>query len=596
MSAISSSVIPGQPAGVSESQCLSSVRAIEQALTVDPLCSWEALLDLDPSATLFQSPVWCMAWYRNYQNFEPRLLVVSCRGVLAGVVPLAVERATGRFTFAGDNMTDYRDIMARPEYREQVVLAFLEYFKRGGFGNVLHLGPTLPESETPRVLMRLCGRAGIHAVDRVHHGWRWRPEQQQSDFFKRKSVRYPMNVLRREGELSATCLRSVEEWDAFKEDYYRQHTLRQIYGGRLVSFDNRSKRAFYDEIFRSPYGHALALRLNGRLIAGHAGFVYKKVMYWSAPSFDVRYRQYSPNLILMVLTMKNAPEWGLREIDLTMGEGYFKEQYSTMRVDLPWVELYPKALPYYLQRVKTVLTNLVKAAVIRVGGAEAWRRHIKPRFGAIAEAIEESGPGQAAWGFCRSLGARVMSWTREIALRAVAGGQLSAPPCAASGDTWLVNDNNIYDLLERPVAPDEAGRRIAKAAGEYADIIKIGGIFHTLLVNGKLGGWVYSASARAAADKMRSDDRHPEAWIEYEENSVVLFGLYIMPEFRDRKLAQTLTGEVLRRRFQQGAARAYTVVPASDRPALAVARRTGFNAVLTHQTFRFLKWSRSRTG
>src|SRR5437763_9264400 len=96
---------------------IGSLAELEQAIASPPLDQWEALLDCDPSSTLFQSPVWCLPWYRSYTDFQPRVLAVVRAGRLAGVVPLAVESSTGRLTFTGDNMTDHRDVVTLPEYR-----------------------------------------------------------------------------------------------------------------------------------------------------------------------------------------------------------------------------------------------------------------------------------------------------------------------------------------------------------------------------------------------------------------------------------------------------------------------------------------------
>src|ERR1041385_7205451 len=93
--------------------------ALEQALSQGPLMSWDDLLNADPYGTFLQGPVWAMPWYRAYaQSFRPLILVIERDGALVGLVPLAVETSTGRLVFAGDQMADYRDILALPGCRE----------------------------------------------------------------------------------------------------------------------------------------------------------------------------------------------------------------------------------------------------------------------------------------------------------------------------------------------------------------------------------------------------------------------------------------------------------------------------------------------
>ena len=51
-------------------------------------------MELDPYSTPFQGPQWAMSWYRNYGTFEPLVIALAHNTQLAGVVPLAVEKAT----------------------------------------------------------------------------------------------------------------------------------------------------------------------------------------------------------------------------------------------------------------------------------------------------------------------------------------------------------------------------------------------------------------------------------------------------------------------------------------------------------------------
>ena len=108
---------------------LNDLPEIEEARQVGLLKSWEDLLDADPAGTLFQGPVWCMEWYRTYyQRYRPCMLLVSYGGSLVGLVPLAVERATGAMVFASANMSDYRDVLALPQHKQTVVTQFIHFF------------------------------------------------------------------------------------------------------------------------------------------------------------------------------------------------------------------------------------------------------------------------------------------------------------------------------------------------------------------------------------------------------------------------------------------------------------------------------------
>lgn len=139
-------------------------------------------------------------------DFQPRVLAVTRGEELVGVIPLAVETATGRLTFGGDNMTDYRDVVTHPECREQVLIEMIRFFRAGNFPNVLHFGSTLPESESPALLSQICNRLGVHHVIRSRYGWRWWPEKATEDPVKK--VSYKRNCLKRQGLLTAEPIKA----------------------------------------------------------------------------------------------------------------------------------------------------------------------------------------------------------------------------------------------------------------------------------------------------------------------------------------------------------------------------------------------------
>lgn len=102
---------------------------------------WRGVIESDPLATLFQSPGWCMPWYRAYADtFDPYVIVVSCDDRVVGIVPLAVERSSRRLVFATDSTADYRDIVARPGYRRQVAAEMIRHYVEGGFPGPLQVG------------------------------------------------------------------------------------------------------------------------------------------------------------------------------------------------------------------------------------------------------------------------------------------------------------------------------------------------------------------------------------------------------------------------------------------------------------------------
>jgi len=103
-------------------ESITSLDALEAALSRGLLDDWRRTGNADPRASLYQSAGWCLPWYRAYRDaYTPHFIVVRSHGAVVGLVPMAVDRATGELVFASNTMADYRDIVARPGYREAVV-------------------------------------------------------------------------------------------------------------------------------------------------------------------------------------------------------------------------------------------------------------------------------------------------------------------------------------------------------------------------------------------------------------------------------------------------------------------------------------------
>jgi CelD/BcsL family acetyltransferase involved in cellulose biosynthesis/GNAT superfamily N-acetyltransferase len=576
------------------SYVITSVTDIEAALLEYPLNQWEELLRQDPSATIFQSPVWCLPWYQSYVDFDPRVLVVLRGNELVGVVPLAIERSTGRLTFGGDNMTDYRDIVTRPEYRYDVVIELLRFYKRGCFPNALHFGSTLPESDTPATLASAASSTGVRALLRFNYGWRWHPHEQAEDPVKKKSVRYPLNYFRRQGHLEAENVRTEEDWKKFKEDFYEQHSLRQIYSGRPISFDNPSKRAFFDRLFRTPYGHVTALRWNGALIAGHIGAVYNDVLYWGAPSFDIRYRQYSPNLLLLVLTMKNSGMWGFTGIDLTIGKGDLKERFSTSRVVLPWVELYARPQQFYSRKLKKSVVEIARGIIARISGEHTWEKRVKPNveyLSAKVSRIQQLGLAASMMRAVRLAASCIGEYTRGLVLIARPEDLCPVEPRLEPGEICTYHDNELRDFLRRDRWDDEAAREIAVNVNRFSEVLRSGRTYHTVLINGRLAGWGISYWPNEPA-RLTEVGGPP---LEFAAESVSLYNFYTVPEFRGRKLYQALLTYIVKKRFSEGAKQAYITVLEKNAASHVAIERVGFRAVTINTVKRIFKWKKLKS-
>jgi CelD/BcsL family acetyltransferase involved in cellulose biosynthesis/GNAT superfamily N-acetyltransferase len=572
---------------------LTDLPLLEEALESGLLASWEELLAADPTATLFQGPSWSLTWYRTYfERYQPCVLLVTYGSQLVGLIPLAVERNTNTLVFASSNMSDYRDVIALPQHKKTVVVQLINFYHSFSFQRQpLWLGPNLPESNTATLALEVCKEMrGVYAIPRSHPGWRWWPiDNSAEEFLKKKSVRQAIKHYQRQGGLQLERIETFESWQNFKQEFFDQHSLRQLYVSRPVSFNDRMKQAFYETLIRehSETVHAVALRVAGRIVAAHYGPVRDGVLYWGAPAFDIHEARYSPGLVLLALIIQDAERLGLRGIDLTIGVEEYKRRFSNSCVDLPSVELYGGHGRYYTQVARDAVVNSAKRLIAKSRGQEAWdpTKAQLEKWAARTQRIRELGvTGSLARITRRSLNV-VGERTRWLTLIATPADLKPAQPVLAPDETCTFGTDELRDLLRWEGPPSETSREISVRVRNGPDEMRKGRTLHTVLVNGKLAcwGWSYWPKGPEIIDVIQDE-------IAFTPNSVSLYDFYTVPEFRGRRLYQALLTHILHSRFAEGAERAYIMVREKNIASRKAIERVGFRLAGVDKIIRVLRW------
>jgi CelD/BcsL family acetyltransferase involved in cellulose biosynthesis/GNAT superfamily N-acetyltransferase len=495
------------------SHSVRSLAALEAALASGLHEEWRGVVDADPLASLFQTSGWCMPWYRAYADaFDPCVIVVSAGGRTVGLVPMAVNRATRELVFASHTMADYRDIIALPGYREQVVAELMRHYLEGNFAKMLQVGWIDPASDTPALIAKICAQRGLRHTVRYQPCWRWFPPAPS-----KPSAQKFLNWYKRNGTVSFDVVESEPAWARFREEYYRQHTLRQIQAGRQTAFDDTRKAALYEELFHSNdiQSHVTAFCLNGRMLAGHFGYVWRGVLLLGPPSIRLEDEQRSPAVILLSWIIQNAESLGLKGFDLTIGESDFKKRLGNQCVQLRMVEVHASTPGYYAQTARDGLVAATKRTVERVAGPDAWKTRVKPAAESLSferERIAELGVS----GTIRAGFSAAAQWVydpgieRTYALTSDSIGAAAAPATAS-----CLRENCIEDLLLWRGASPTTARAMTACARSYARLRNTGHTLHTLVVNDALAGWCYSSA----------DEIHD---------------VFVLPEFRDGSAASLL--------------------------------------------------------
>lgn len=133
---------PALPAGTEWVSTLGRLEALA--------APWQALVERDPGASLFQSHPWLTAWLRHHPSSTPAVLIARQGERLTAAIPLCLHEARiGPFLlrtlrFAGDTAADYCDALVDPECPEDIAALWAQLRRRDAW-DLMELR-ALPES------------------------------------------------------------------------------------------------------------------------------------------------------------------------------------------------------------------------------------------------------------------------------------------------------------------------------------------------------------------------------------------------------------------------------------------------------------------
>jgi GNAT superfamily N-acetyltransferase len=485
---------------------------------------------------------------------------------------MAVERETGHFDFAGGSSADYRDILALPTYRRDVVEALIAAYRGGGFRNVLSVGWIDEASDTPALLADVCRSAGLDHASRTHACWRWWPAPGEKPHGQRFLNRYL-----RQADVRFCRVASVEEWQRFRFPFFVQHSLRQLQAGRPMSMHDPQRQSFFDELFASPEAgaHVLALYVGDTLVAGHFGNVWRGVLHFGAPSFSLEEETRSPAVALLCWALQRRADLDFDAFDLTIGDTDFKRRLGNRRFELTTVDVYPDRASFLKVRTTRLAVESVKSVVVRVAGESAWKARVLPaaeQAGFAVRRVRERGLLRSAALGVEAIAHRVHERRVGLVYTVRPGQEVAHAPKLSAGESWEVHDNCPEDLLAWRGDSVGTAAIIGQVARNYGRARAAQRTLHTVMVDGRLAGWGFSYLPEAQAELTET----PGVTLQFEPGAASLYDFHTIPEFRGRKLYQALLGEIVRRRFAEGVPVAYITVLEKNAASRVAIERAGF--------------------
>lgn len=329
------------------------VELIERAEDI-PLSAdaWNELAAANATNSIFQTREWFDAWWRSFGSGH-RLFFLLLRRAdeIVGFAPLMVSRVKPwlrQVQFVGTGNADYLDFVIRGE-RRAALDAILDFLRRRAPRTArIHLSNVPVELASLDSLSASAHGRGLHLVDEVRLPCLALSLEGDSraifEMINKYSMRRPLNWFRRRGVVRFRHVRELDEVLALLPVLFDQHRRRWRAAGCASLFEQPLQRAFYASLAASMHRAGWLLfsvvELDSEPIAIHFGFDYAGTVMWYKPSFETKYAEHSPGVLLIRELIADALVRGRREIDFTIGEERFKERFANLQRTNAYAAMY----------------------------------------------------------------------------------------------------------------------------------------------------------------------------------------------------------------------------------------------------------------
>jgi CelD/BcsL family acetyltransferase involved in cellulose biosynthesis len=343
--------------------------------------AWNGLVDRSPECSVFQTFQWHSAWWKAFGGaHEPFVLFAYAGARLVGIAPMMITRARGigarRLHFIGsiNHASDYCDFIIDRDSPE-ALHALLEgmcadtmAFSRIDLSHLPGHSPNLA-----RTLEYLRGR-GVKVWTKTEAA---APVRILGDVpadlkaANKTSLRRHTASLQRSGDLRFHRCASEAEILAYLEEFFEQHKARWAQAATRSQFFDPTQQAFYRELVRtlSPCGWLRfdAVLFNGKPLAFHFGFEFRRRFIWYKPTFDVGFARRSPGEVLIKFLLEDAISRKLEEFDFTVGAERFKYRFANRTRFIARLIAFRYARDYWIYRAarrsKSLLTAPARSQV-----------------------------------------------------------------------------------------------------------------------------------------------------------------------------------------------------------------------------------------
>lgn len=303
---------------------------------------WQSLEIHGHISTPFQTYEWMNIWWKHYgQNNRKLLLLAAYNGEeLVGIAPLFCDSMTfkKRFhifnvvRFIGSRELDYQNIIMIPQYAEEIINAVWSYLKQNYSKHIVYLCDIPEDSifwkiETKKYFSgRIIKKDFVCPIMVFPKKWDeyWRTLSQTT----KKNLKWYKNKLSKNGRLLVESIDSYSDEDA--HDFFQLHYQR--WGMNSTDLTLIRLEKFEKDIMKilsnKGWLRMMFLNYNDQRIAGMFMYDYHGVRYFHKGGYNLQYGNFSPGIVLLIESIKDAFDIGLKSYDFLRGDETYKRHFA----------------------------------------------------------------------------------------------------------------------------------------------------------------------------------------------------------------------------------------------------------------------------
>jgi CelD/BcsL family acetyltransferase involved in cellulose biosynthesis len=290
---------------------------------------------------VFYTWEWAVAVAQAYrESMKPLLLLAHEGDILVGVAALATDYAEKQICFLSGNTADYCDFICPPARRAEFLEAAFGELARLDLP-MLRLANLPADSASSAILRGAAGKHGYLVFSRPAYqcaqialGSSGERQKLKQAVVKRKAFRYYLKGLEKTGPVTVDHLTQWDTIGANLPRFVEAHVARFLARGRASNLASAERQAFLAGLAEllSGAGWLVLTRLlvGDETAAWNYGFEFAGTWFYYQPTFDDRWRQFSPGFCLLTRMIEHACEKpDLHCLDLGLGEEGYKQRFAT---------------------------------------------------------------------------------------------------------------------------------------------------------------------------------------------------------------------------------------------------------------------------